>query len=179
SCAREAVRSKAPVPRALSGDARSVRLGGRFDSVTALFHVINYQGSPAGIGRVFRTARAHLSESGLFIFDSWYGPGTVKSPPSVRVRKVRSGNMAVTRRAVPYALSGGRIGIEYSFSIAGGPGGPEHFTETHVMKPLSLSEVKMLAGKSGLRVLEASEWRSGRRLTPAVWNACFVLGAVK
>jgi SAM-dependent methyltransferase len=169
-----------PVPRALSGDARGVRLGRRFDSVVALFHVINYQRSADEIRRVFRTARAHLSAAGLFIFDSWYGPGTIKRPPSVRVRKVRCGDMAAVRMAVPHALPGDRIAVEYAFSVTGGPGNrTERFTETHIMKPLSLFEVEGMAGECGLRVLEASEWRTERRLTPDVWNVCFVLGGVR
>ncbi|HEX2722814.1 MAG TPA: class I SAM-dependent methyltransferase, partial [Gemmatimonadaceae bacterium] len=46
------------------GDARSVRLGRRFNAVISLFHVMSYQTSNADISAAFSTAREHLLPGG-------------------------------------------------------------------------------------------------------------------
>ena len=59
--------------RFTQGDLRTVRLGERADAVISLFHVMSYQTSNADLTAAFATAREHLAEGGVFIFDCWYG----------------------------------------------------------------------------------------------------------
>ena len=57
--------------RFTQGDLRTVRLGERADAVISLFHVMSYQTSNADLTAAFATAREHLAEGGVFIFDCW------------------------------------------------------------------------------------------------------------
>ncbi|MGE5749408.1 MAG: class I SAM-dependent DNA methyltransferase, partial [Gemmatimonas sp.] len=66
-----------------SGDARTVRLGRKFDAVVSLFHVMSYQASNEDLVAAFRTAREHLRPNGVFVFDCWYGPAVLRQWPSV------------------------------------------------------------------------------------------------
>lgn len=83
------------------GDIRSVRLNRKFDAVVSLFHVMSYQTSNEDLRLAFETAKCHLKEGGLFIFDCWYGPGVLTDPPVTRVKRIGNENIDVLRIAEP------------------------------------------------------------------------------
>ncbi|MGE0787405.1 MAG: class I SAM-dependent methyltransferase [Sandaracinaceae bacterium] len=51
-------------------DARTARLGARFDRVTLAFNGLAHFGSPDDEAGLFGTVKAHLAEGGRFVFDS-------------------------------------------------------------------------------------------------------------
>ena len=63
-----------PGPSFERGDIRFIRLADKFDAATALFHVISYQTTNEDLLAAFHTARAHLGEKGLFIFETEEAP---------------------------------------------------------------------------------------------------------
>ncbi|HPM03326.1 MAG TPA: class I SAM-dependent methyltransferase [Candidatus Cloacimonadota bacterium] len=83
------------------GDIRTVRLNRKFDVVVSLFHVMSYQTTNEDLWSAFETARCHLKEGGLFIFDCWYGPGVLTDPPVTRVKRMGNENIDVLRIAEP------------------------------------------------------------------------------
>jgi SAM-dependent methyltransferase len=83
------------------GDIRSIRLDHKFDVVVSLFHVLSYQTSNEDVKASFATARAHLTEGGIFICDYWYGPGVLTDPPVTRVKRVENNDIKVLRIAEP------------------------------------------------------------------------------
>jgi SAM-dependent methyltransferase len=72
----------------LSGDIRSLDLEISFDAVFAMFAVISYQPTNDDLIAAFRTARRHLEQDGLFIFDTWYGPSVLTIRPAEREKTV-------------------------------------------------------------------------------------------
>src|SRR5450432_1239591 len=88
-------------PEFFQGDVRTVRIDRKFDIVVSLFHVMSYQTTNDDLQAAFRTAAAHLSPGGLFIFDCWYGPAVLTDRPVVRIRRLEDEHIAVTRLAEP------------------------------------------------------------------------------
>ena len=64
-------------PLLQEGDARTVRLGKRFDAVTSLFHVMSYQNTEKDALAVMETARQHLKPGASF--SSTFGMALVSS----------------------------------------------------------------------------------------------------
>ena len=62
-------RRNAPGATLVEADVREFSLPGDFDVVTSLFDSLNYLTIKRDLERVFRRARRHLAEGGLFIFD--------------------------------------------------------------------------------------------------------------
>src|SRR6202021_2412457 len=84
-----------------SGDIRNYRAGKRFDVVAALFHVMSYQTSNEDLLAAMVTAKEHLTPEGIFIFDYWYAPAVLTQQPSIRVKRMESDRLEVTRIAEP------------------------------------------------------------------------------
>ncbi|HAQ33554.1 MAG TPA: SAM-dependent methyltransferase, partial [Rhodospirillaceae bacterium] len=57
----------------LQGDVREVEVGQTFDAVISMFVVMGYQAQEGEMAAAFATARRHLEEGGLFLFDIWNG----------------------------------------------------------------------------------------------------------
>jgi SAM-dependent methyltransferase len=72
-----------------------------FDVVVSLFHVMSFLTTDMDLQRGLRTAREHLRAGGIFMFDAWYGPGVLKDPPALRVKRVEDEELAVTRLSEP------------------------------------------------------------------------------
>ena len=62
-------RVNAPDATLVGADVRVFSLPGKFDVITSLFDSLNYLTSRRDLERVFRRARRHLAEGGVFVFD--------------------------------------------------------------------------------------------------------------
>ncbi|HBT61438.1 MAG TPA: SAM-dependent methyltransferase [Elusimicrobia bacterium] len=165
------------VMRFVRGDIRGVRLARRFDAALALFHVMSYQAADEDLRAAFLTARRHVREGGLFIFDAWHGPAVLAQRPGVRIKRVRDGRMEVLRRAQP-VLFPDRDAVEVKYQLRikwKTTGKREEVRETHLMRYVFAPEIARLAQDCGFKVLSAVEWLTGRPLGRRVWSACFVL----
>jgi SAM-dependent methyltransferase len=157
------------------GDVRSVRLEERFDAVVSLFHVASYQPENADLRAFFVTAREHLLPGGVFLFDCWYGPAVLTDRPSVRVKRLEDGAIAVTRIAEPELFPNeDRVDVRYHVIVRDGASGAvEEFRETHRMRYLFRPEVADLLDGCGLALVECREWMSGREPGFDTWNVYF------
>jgi SAM-dependent methyltransferase len=161
------------------GDVRELRLGRKFDGVISLFHVVSYQTVDADLRAVFATAREHLHEGGVFVFDCWYGPAVLAERPSVRVKRMEDEAIRVTRIAEPKMHAdecivdvGYQVFVEDRATKA-----VEQLTELHRMRYLFRPEIETLAAGAGLRIVAACEWLTGKPLGEDTWSACFVARA--
>ena len=84
-----------------SGDIRTARTGELYDVVTAMFHVMSYQTSNDDLLAAFETARAHVKDNGLFVFDFWYGPAVLSDPPHKRNLEIEDHAISVKRKTTP------------------------------------------------------------------------------
>lgn len=169
-----------PGPTFSQGDIRTARVERRFDAVISLFHVISYQTTNADLLAAFTTARAHLNDGGVFIFDVWYGPAVLTDRPAVRVKRMEDDHIQVTRIAEPVLhLNKNIVDVNYHVFIRDKTDGRmTENRETHRMRYLFEPEVRGLTEFAGFRFECVEEWMSGREPGGKTWGVCFVVGPV-
>jgi SAM-dependent methyltransferase len=179
--AAEAKRSELPAAQAerirfAAGDARSVRLGRRFDAAISLFHVMSYQTSNSDLTAAFATAGEHLARDGVFIFDCWYGPAVLTERPSVTLKRLSDEAIEVTRVADPVMHpEQNLVDVNYTVTIRERPTGKvDVIRETHRMRYLFTPEVAMMLGNAGMSLIDAREWMTDKPPGFHSWSACFV-----
>ena len=148
----------------VEGDATNYAATTRYDVVVSLFHVVSYQTSNNALAGIFRCARLALSASGLFVFDFWYGPAVLTKQPAVRVRRVATPNVRLTRIAEPeHQFDRNVVNIKYTImTVDQRNGRSEEMVEVHSMRYLFLPEIEMLASQHDFEVIEVGGWLTGR-----------------
>lgn len=166
--------------RFAEGDARHVRLGGHFDAVLALFHVMSYQTTDADLLAVLRSARAHLVPGGRFVFDFWHGPAVLADRPRVVTKTVADGRIEVHRHTTPTLHEAEhRVDVRFDVTIRARDGSGERtLYEIHPMRYLSVPEVESLCGQAGFAVERACAWLRDEPPSERSWYAAVVAGAV-
>ncbi len=166
----------APVPELIQGDARTVRLGRKFDAVISLFHVMSYQNTEEDALAELITAREHLEPGGLFLFDFWHGPGVLRDLPERRERVLEDGDTRVRRLATPeLRLCDNIVVVNYAVSICDLKNGRAvELNEAHSMRYWFIPELRHLAQQAGLRVVDAGGWPARRPPGLDDWNAWMI-----
>jgi SAM-dependent methyltransferase len=162
------------------GDVRSVRLDERFSVVVSMFHVMSYQCANDDVIAAFRTARAHLEEGGLFIFDLWHGPGVLTQPPEVRVRRFSDDKTEVERIAEPVLRSRENI-VDVNYAIRVNDrlsGEADQIYEKHEMRYFFEPELRQMLSLTSLEQVEALAWLSDVAPSTQDWTAVIVARAV-
>jgi len=158
-----------------SCDIRDFRLGRQFDAVVALFHVISYQTSNHDLLAAFTTARSHLRENGLFIFDCWYGPGVLSDPPAVRVKRLQWDLCRLLRIAEPrMRINEDLVDICYTFVVTGAPERPSEFDEMHTMRYFFAPELSLALQMTRFNLVALAEWMKDREPDGNSWNVSAV-----
>jgi SAM-dependent methyltransferase len=161
------------------GDIRYLRLETTFDVVISMFAVMSYMVTNEDLIGAFQTVRRHLKPGGIFVFDSWFGPGVFHDPPTVRQKELINGEKRVIRTTSPGFDPIEQV-VEVRFDVFEMLGDKkiEELTEHHLMRPLFVQEVKQFAGLSNMELLAVFPWMDiNRKLTLDDWLAGFVLRA--
>jgi SAM-dependent methyltransferase len=160
------------------GNVQNCRVGEMFDAVISLFHVVSYQITNDELLDMFATAAAHLKPGGVFVFDFWFAAAVLTERPVVRIKRLESDEIAVTRLAEPgINTRDSYVDVNYQVFIRDkSTGATEELRESHRMRYLSLGEIDFLARSAGLRVLESCEWLTGKEPSAETWGVCAVLG---
>jgi SAM-dependent methyltransferase len=87
------------------GDITRINLNKKFDVITALFHVINYQSSNETLEAFFKNANEHLNSNGILVFDFWYGTAVLNEKPSVRIKKAENNKVKIIRISEPNLIT--------------------------------------------------------------------------
>lgn len=169
--------SSIPTPCFQTGDIRTVRLKKTFDVVISLFHVMSYQATNDDLLAAIVTAKEHLSDGGLFVFDCWYGPAVLSDPPAVRVKRLEDEQIKFVRIAEPVMYPNENlVDVNYQVIITDKlTGGVEQLMETHRMRYLFIPELELLLRMTGLSIITVSEWLSDNRPNLSTWGICFVV----
>ncbi len=161
-------------PQFVLSDLREYVSDQTFDVVLALFHVISYQTSNKDLIKAFSTAAKHLRPDGKLIFDFWYGPGVLNDPPTVRVRRMESEDVRVTRIAEPAIdINANLVDVKFDVRV-------EHaeqhiqLQENHLMRYLFAPELDMLLSMAGLKRVELYQWNTMQPPEQHTWYACIV-----
>jgi SAM-dependent methyltransferase len=145
------------------GDIRTIRLNQTFDVITSLFHVINYQTTNQDLIGTFETVKIHLNPGGLFIFDSWYGPGVLTEQPERRVKEIENELISVVRLAEPvlhYAQN--LVEVNYTLQIKDKAQKiNQDFKEQHRMRYLFYPEIEMITQFLGFEIIRFETWMDG------------------
>ncbi|MBM5816104.1 MAG: class I SAM-dependent methyltransferase [Cyanobacteria bacterium K_Offshore_surface_m2_239] len=159
------------------GDITSTQLSRNFAAVLSLFHVVSYQTTNPAAQAVFSNAAHHLLPGGLFLFDVWYSPAVAAHRPEVRVKRIQTEELSVTRIAEPTLFpNANRVDVHYTVLAEDRSSGAFHsFEETHPMRHFSLPELDLLAEGAGFERLTAEEWLTGAPPSEDTWGVCFVL----
>lgn len=159
--------------RFVQGDARSCRLGERFDAALSLFHVLSYQTTDADMRAMLETSAEHLRQGGLFLFDFWYGPAVRAQRPTARVKRVMSGDSQIVRHAEPTTHERENcVEVRYRVVILEHGVQIDAFEETHRMRYFFMPEIEAALEYAGLECLSADELESGAPLGDGTWSAC-------
>ncbi|MFC1843876.1 class I SAM-dependent DNA methyltransferase [Thermodesulfobacteriota bacterium] len=157
-------------------DVRTARLGRKFDIVLSLFDVMSYQLSNNDLISAFLTAKEHLNDGGVFIFDCWYGPGVLTDPPTTRFKEIEGEDIVVTRIAEPTIhIHDNIVDVNYNIFIRNKSTQlVEEIREKHCMRYLFYPEVEMILSTVGFEVISFLEFMKNEKPGEGAWNACFV-----
>ena len=158
------------------GDIRIYRTERRFDAVISLFHVMSYQTTNKDLQGVFETAKVHLKQGGVFIFDCWYGPAVLTDRPAVRIKRFEDDAIQVTRIAEPEIHANENIvDVNYHVFIKNKATGiVEELKETHCMRYLFKPEIDFLFEQAGFKFVDIVEWMTDRAPGFDTWGVCCV-----
>jgi SAM-dependent methyltransferase len=161
------------------GDARTVRIGRKFDAVTSLFHVMSYQTTNVDIAAAFTTAREHLAPGGVFIFDCWYGPAVLRQWPSVTRKNLADEMTSVVRTAEPVMRPNENI-VDVNYTVVVTDlltSKTETLHETHHMRYLFTPEVELALSTAGMTLVDSRAWMTDDPPGFESWSACYVARA--
>lgn len=147
------------------------------DVVLSLFHVCSYQVQNTDLIGLLANAADRLRDGGIFVFDYWYGPTVLTERPSVRVKRLRSDELEVTRLAEP-AIDGvaSTVTVDYQVFVRDlHTGAVEQMTERHLMRYLFTPEIALLADATGFDHIADLEWMTGAQPGFDTWSVCSVL----
>ena len=158
------------------GDARTVRLGKKYDAVISLFHVMSYQTSNADLAAAFQTAKEHLKPEGVFLFDCWYGPAVLRQWPATTRKHLSDDVTTVDRIAEPVIHPNTNVvDVNYTVTVTDRTTGTtEELRETHHMRYLFSPEIEAALAAAGMTLIDSRAWMSDARPGFDSWGACFV-----
>jgi SAM-dependent methyltransferase len=159
------------------GNARDCKIDRKFDSVISLFHVVSYQATNDDLLAMFENVALHLKDGGVFIFDYWFGPAVLTDRPAIRIKRMDSDAIRVTRLAEPdIDVQASCVDVNYQVMVCEkATGAVTELSETHRMRYLFLSEIALLARAAGFTVQSSGEWLTGFRPTEKTWGVYSVL----
>ena len=168
-----------PKIKLMQGDARLVKSSKLFEAVVSLFHVVSYQTTNDALAEIFRSARMALVPDGLFVFDFWYGPAVLTERPNVRVRRIATSDVQLTRISEPmHHINRNIVDVKFTvIAIDPQTDRVEQHSEVHSMRYLFEPEIEFIAAQSGFEVIETGEWLTGMPLHEHSWSGYAVARA--
>lgn len=160
------------------GDLTDIRLEKNFDVVVSLFDVMSYQITNEDVNNAFRTAFEHLQPGGVFIFDSWYGPGVLNDPPAETIKKIENDKLEIERKAFPtIGTDKNIVHVHYHVAVKDKRDGKDFFIEEeHPMRYFFLDEIQDFAGKHNLHLVHTYQWFiENEDINDNCWKAIYVL----
>ena len=158
------------------GDGAKFKINKKYDVIVSLFHVINYYTTNKKIQQAFNNASEHLEKNGLFIFDTWYGPGVISDLPTVKVKELENSKIKVTRIAKPKIYpNDNRVDVNYKIIIVNKNNNKiSEINEKHQIRYFFKTELTDFLTNAGFELLEFKEWLTGRKPGFNTWGVCFV-----
>lgn len=149
----------------------------KFDAVFSLFHVMSYMQTLADLKAVFANIKKQVKQSGIFVFDCWYGPAVLSLKPETRFKIMTDGEYTIERVAqASMDTTKQQVTIDYTlFSKDKNQENHQKFTEQHKMRFLFKSEIELLCEQFDCELADSFEWMTKADLSQDTWGACFVI----
>jgi SAM-dependent methyltransferase len=170
----------AALPDIRQGDVRAYRDGTLYDLCLSMFAVMGYLTSNEDFHAGLRTARAHLPEGGLFIFDVWYGPAVLSQRPEPRLQEFEKGPSKILRVVTPELDPYRQVTrVRYRIIEIEDDTVKAQVEETHEMRFFFAQELKLFLEAAGFEFVAAFPFMGPER-EPGLddWNICVVAKAV-
>jgi len=150
--------------------------GKQYDMVVSMFAVMGYLIENSQLAAGLETARKHLKEGGIFIFDGWFGPAVLSQRPEKRRHEYKNGQDTIVREVTPH-LDPIRqtVTVHYDVSEQRNGGIVRKIEETHTMRFMFVQEMKFALETADLRFVHCCPFLEPNcELTTGTWNVTFV-----
>jgi SAM-dependent methyltransferase len=156
-------------------DLRSFRMDRRFDAALMMFAVLSYQLDDEDVAAALRTARIHLRDGGLLLFDCWYGPAVLHQRPANRTKSAPAAGGRLIRTSAS-ELDERRRRITVHFHVDRSAAGKEQQTEeTHPMRYFFASEIEEFLHAEGFSLVRIGAVPDfDRNADETTWNVLVV-----
>lgn len=170
------VAPKHPNLSMVQGDIRLFESSDRFDTCSAMFHVLSYMADLDEMASALKRAARHLRSGGVLIFDVWHTPAVEKLGLEVRIKRVSGSEFDIIRLSEPFKnIPNKQVTVKFTVFVAGkGKQEYRQFRESHVMRHFCEQEISTASQKAGLVIIDSFESFTGRPLGPETWSACYV-----
>jgi SAM-dependent methyltransferase len=158
---------------------QELKLNNKFDTVVSLFHVMSYQNSNDELTNALKIAKEHLSDSGIFIFDFWYGPAVLTDLPTTRIKKLENDSIKVTRIAQStLEAQANVVNVNYELFLENKKDGKiMQKKELHKMRYFFDTELELICKQIGFKIEKKYKWMSNKKPDFYSWNVVWVLRA--
>ena len=149
----------------------------KYDVVTSLFHVISYLSFNEDLLKTFKNIKKHLNESGLFIFDFWYGPGVLSDKPYTRIKRVEDNEIKCVRLTESVLYNElNCVDVSFELFINDKKSNKTEITrETHRMRYFFDKELELIADITGFKVTKKYKWLTFDDPNFDTWYAVWIL----
>jgi|694.fasta_scaffold103647_2 SAM-dependent methyltransferase len=134
----------------------------KFDLVYSLFHVLSYQIANRKIQQLFQNIHNNLSREGVAVLDFWHRAAWDNDPPVTRITTTENEFLKVIRVSEPTVdRTNGIVDIAMNVFVQSktiSSASYDFFTEQHVMRAFSISELTLFAQLAGLNVAALGPW---------------------
>lgn len=162
-------------------DARSFTVEKNFDCAVSLFHVMSYQRTNEDLKKCFECVNKSLNKDGVFVFDSWYGPGVLRDLPTIRVKTVEDGSYKFLRTAVPNLYPNeNAVDVNYHIcAIDKETRIVSEIDEIHQMRYWFKNEIEELLDEKGFELIKCLDCNTLDTPTFDSWTVYFVCRKIR
>ena len=158
------------------GNLTDFENGKQYDIVVAMFAVMGYLTENSQLAAGFETARKHLKEDGIFIFDGWFGPAVLSQQPEKRRHEYKNAQNTIVREVSPVLDPVSQtVTVHYDVSVKRDGQFGKQIREHHIMRFMFVQEMKLALETAGMEFVHCCPFlEENRELTIDTWNASFV-----
>ena len=161
-------------------DIREYEPQKKYDAVISLFHVMSYQIKNQDILAAFCSARKALERGGIFLFDTWYGPGVLSDKPVTRVREIEDEKNKLIRIANPILYDKeNAVDVCYDvYIIEKETEKTRIINEIHKMRYFFRPEVEFFLQEAGFKLVDNLDCITLEETDYNSWTSYFVAKAI-
>ena len=161
-------------------DIRTYMPQEKYDAVLSLFHVMSYQNRNEDVIAAFRSARKALEKGGLFLFDTWYGPGVLSDKPVVRAKEIEDEQYKLIRIARPIMHDEKNV-VDVCYEVLvidKKTNETKVIEEVHNMRYFFRPEIELFLQQTGFELVDSFDGNTLSRTSFNSWTSYFIAKAV-